>query len=519
MTYFFENYELDPARRELRRGPDRLTVEPQVFDLLHYLVENSERIVSKDDLIAGVWDGRIVSDSTLSSRITAVRQAIGDTGESQRLIRTVPRKGFRFVGSIQKSSSNAASSTTSSQSAALALPDRPSIAVLPFDNLSGDPEQEYFAEGMAEDIITALSQFRWLFVVARGSSFTFKGRAVDVKQVGNALGVRYVLEGSVRKAGKQVRITAQLVDTLTNAHLWADRFDGALENIFDLQDKVTANVVGAIAPKLEQAEIERAKRKPTDSLDAYDVYLRGVASAIAYTHEGDDEALRLFYRAIALDPEFAVAHGWAAWMYLNRKTAGRLGDRTQAIAEGTRLSRRAVELGHDDAAALCWGGFALAYLAHELDHGMTHLDRALTLNPNLSSAWYCRGWLRVYSGETEPAIDDFHRALRLSPLDPLIFRMQAGIAYAYFFAGQYEDAAAWADKAVRARPNWMTAVRGAAACHALAGRLPEAQRLMATMRQVDPALRRSNLNELLPLRRPQDFERWSDALGKAGLPA
>jgi TolB-like protein/class 3 adenylate cyclase len=401
---------------------------------------------------------------------------------------------------------------------ALALPDRPSIAVLPFQNMSGDAEQEYFADGMVEDIITALSRIRWLFVIARNSSFTYKGRTVDVKQVGRELGVRYVLEGSVRKSVNRVRITGQLIDASTGTHLWADRFDGALEDIFDLQDRVTASVVSAVAPKLERVEIERAKRKPTESLDAYDYYLRGVASAIPYTREGDNEALRLFYRAIELDPDFAVAYGWAAWIFVTRKSNGWMTDRALEIAEAVRLGRRAVELGDDDAAALCWGGFALAYVAYELDDGIAYVARALVLNPNLAAAWYVSAWLRVYIGEPEDAIERLARAIRLSPLDPFIFRMHAGIAYAHFFAGRYDDASSWAEKAVRARPTWLTAVRGAAASHALAGRLDEAHKYMARMRELDPALCISNLKDLLPLRRVEDFAKWAEALRKAGLP-
>ena len=280
MQFVFGDCVLDPDRRELTRGSEAVPIGPQVFDLLLYLLRNRERVVSKDSLLDAVWAGRIVSESTLTSHINAVRKAIGDSGQEQRLIRTVARKGFRFVGDVSEvrvpeglASPNAElTELTEAPPLALALPDKPSIAVLPFQNMSGDPEQEYFADGMVEDIITALSRIGWLFVIARNSSFTYKGRAVDVKQVGRELGVRYVLEGSVRKAANRVRITGQLIDATTGAHLWAERFDGALDDIFDLQDQVTASVVGAIAPQLEQAEIERAKRKPTESLDAYDYY-------------------------------------------------------------------------------------------------------------------------------------------------------------------------------------------------------------------------------------------------------
>jgi adenylate cyclase len=401
---------------------------------------------------------------------------------------------------------------------ALSLPDKPSVAVLPFTNIGGDPEQEYFAAGIVEEIITALSRFSSLLVIARNSSFIYKDRTVDVKQVARELGVRYVLEGSVRKFANRVRITGQLIDASTGAHIWADRLDGELEDIFDLQDQISANVVGAVAPKLELAEIERAKRKPTDSLDAYDYYLRGVAGAIPYTKEGDIEALRLFYRAIELDHDFAVAHGWAAWIFHNRKNNGWMTNRAEEIAEGTRLARRAVELGGDDAAALCWGGYALAYLAHELDDGIAYLDKALILNPNLAAPWYLSGWLRVFLGEPDDAIERFVRAIRLSPLDPFICRMHAGIAYAHFFAGRHEEARSWAEKAVRPRPNWLTAVRGAAVSYAIVGRLEEARKYMEHMRKLDPTLCISNLKDLLPLRRAEDFAKWADALRAAGLP-
>jgi len=400
----------------------------------------------------------------------------------------------------------------------LALPDKPSIAVLPFQNMSGDLEQEYFADGMVEEIVTALCRFKQLFVIARNSSFTYKGRAVDLKQVGRELGVAYVLEGSVRKSGNMLRITGQLIDAKTGGHLWADRFEGGLEDIFQLQDKVTINVISALIPKLEQVEIDRVKRKPTESLDAYDNYLRAVASAMPYTREGDTEALRLFYRAIELDPDFAVAYGRAAWIFVTRKSNGWLVDRERELAEGTRLARCAAELGNDDAAALCWAGFALAYLAHELDEGIALLDRALNLNPNLAAAWYVSGWLMVYFGEPVEAIERFATAMRLSPRDPLIFRMHAGVAYAHFFASQYDEASAWAERAVRARPTWLTAVRMAAVSGALAGRLDEAKKSMERMREMDPELRISTLKDLLPLRRAEDFAKWADALRLAGLP-
>jgi TolB-like protein len=398
------------------------------------------------------------------------------------------------------------------------LPSKPSIAVLPFQNLSGDPEQEYFADGMVEEIITALSRFTNLFVVARNSSFTYKGRAVDVKQVGRELGVRYVLEGSVRKASDRLRITGQLIDTATGATQWADRFDGGLADIFDLQDQVTASVVAAIAPKLERAAIERAKRKPTESLDAYDYYLRGMAGVYRWTREANGEALKMFYRAIELDPDFASAYGMAARCYSQRKTAGWVVDRAKEVAEAARLARRAAELGRDDAVALWTAGIALAFVVGDLDEGVTFTDRALALNPNLVWALIFNGWANVFIGEPEVAIQRFARAMRLSPQDPLYFQMQAGTALAHFFAGRYAEASTLGETAMRDQPNFLLGWSTMAASGALAGRTEEAGKAMERLRQLAPELRLSNLKDLLALRRAEHFAKWEEGLRKAGLP-
>jgi TolB-like protein/Tfp pilus assembly protein PilF len=398
----------------------------------------------------------------------------------------------------------------------LTLPDKPSIAVLPFQNMSGDPEQEYFADGVVEEIITALSRFRHLFVIARNSSFTYKGRAVDVKQVGRELGVRYVLEGSVRKAGNKVRITGQLVDAATGVHLWADRFDGALEDIFDLQEQVTAKVVGAIAPRVEQAEIERAKRKPTESLDAYDYYLRGMANHHLWTREGTEEAVSAFKRAIELDPNFASAYGMAARCYPQRAGSGWVIDRENEIAEAERLARRAAELGSDDAVALCTAGFAL--IPVDIKGAAALIERALALNANLAWAWLFSGWVKVVLGHPEVAIEHIGRAMRLSPHDPQIFNMHAATACAHFVAGRYAEALSWADMAVRERSNYLLATCIAAASSALTRRSAETERAMARVRQLDPGLRISNLKYLFPFHRSEDLAKWEEAMRKAGLP-
>jgi TolB-like protein len=524
LRYLFEEYAFDTDRRELRRGADVVSVAPQVFDLLDYLIRNRERVVSKDDLINTIWNGRIVSDAALTTRLNVARGAIGDTGEEQRLIKTLPRKGFRFVGQVREAQGPAGATVTGNleeePKRALPLPDKPSIAILPFTNLSSDPEQEYFADGMVDDIITALSHFKALFVIARNSSFTYKGRAVDVKQVGRELGVRYVLEGSVRKAANRVRVTEQLVDTATGAHLWADRFDGGLGDIFDLQDRVTESVVGAIAPVVEKAEIERARRKPTESLDAYALYLRGLARFYQFAgRQANDEALRLFNRAIELDPDFASAYGRAASCYAFAKFNGWFSNTANEIAEVKRLAQRAVELGKDDAVALTAGGWALVNVVRDLELGPALIDRALVLNSNLAVAWYHGGWVKNYLGEPKLAIERFARAMRLSPLDPRVSGMRAGTAIAHFFLGRYAEAASWAAMALQDRPDFQSGLRIAAASNAMAGRPEQAHRAVARLRQLNPALRVSNLKDVVgPYRRAEDLTRLEEGLRKAGLP-
>jgi TolB-like protein/tetratricopeptide (TPR) repeat protein len=401
----------------------------------------------------------------------------------------------------------------------LTLPDRPSIAVLPFQNMSGDPEQEYFADGMAEDIITGLSRISWLFVIARNSSFTYKGKAVDVTQVGRELGVRYVLEGSVRKAGNRVRITGQLIDATTGGHIWADRFEGPLEDVFDLQDRVTTSAVGAIEPRLQRAEIERAGRKPTESLDAYDYFLRGMANVHLLTRDGLGEARRLFMRATERDPNYASPYGMAAWCSVIIRNNGWMVDPETEIEDGVRLARRAVAAGKDDSTALWSGGHSLAYLAGEVEAGAAYVDRALILNPNSAAAWQMSGWLRIYLGEPSNAIERFERAMRLSPLDPLIYVSWAGMAFAHVFAGLYEEAALWAAKARHEQPNFTLAVRVAAQAYALSDRLAEAREAMARLRELNPALRLADIDRVAPpLRRPEDRARFIESLRKAGLP-
>lgn len=388
---------------------------------------------------------------------------------------------------------------------AASLPDRPSIAVLPFQNLSSSPEQDYFADGVVEVIIVALSRMGRLFVIARNSSFTYKGRVTNVKDVGRELGVRYVLEGSVQAAAGRVRVTGHLIEAATGGHLWADSIEGRLEDIFEVQDQVTARVVGAIAPEIEKAEIDRARRKPTDSLDAYDYFLRGLAEVHKWKRGANSEASRLFGKAVELDPGFAAAWGMAARCLSQRKASGWSTD-------------HAAELGTDDAVALATAGIGLAFVAGDIVDGGALLERALALNPNLAMTWLFIGWVNVWNGEPDRALTQLAQAMRLSPNDPQLAMMQAAKACAHFFAHRDADAVDWARTSVRTQPGHRIGTCILAASLACSGETIEARDAMSRLLTIDPNLRVSNLRDSFPLRRPEDLQRWTEGLRCAGLP-
>ena len=532
MIYRFEDYSLDGGRRELRLGGEIVAIEPQVFDVLEFLIVNRDRVVSNDDLIRAVWQSRIVSEGTVSTRINAVRHALGDSGAHQRLIRTLPRKGYRFVGNIHPEPGSAGDlSATERPGAPAEASNRPSIAVLPFANLSGDGDQTYFADGMVDEIITALSRIKWLFVIARTSSFTYRDRAVDVRQIGRELGVRYILEGSVRKAGNRVRILSQLVDTQTGAHVWAERFEGWLDDVFDLQDRLAARIVGALGPKLQQAEIERVRHKPTESLVAYDCLLRGMASFHRFTREATDQALAQFQHAIELDPDFATPYGMAANCYVRRKQTRWWADEAKDTADALRVARAAVEFGNDDVIALSAGGWTLAYVGLELDDGIAFIDRALELAPNLAPAWTYSGWARMFRGEYETAIKHLAESMRMSPLNPLMVartgaaariflaHQQTGVAFGHYFAGRYDEAGRWAERALRTQPDNHSALRIGAAAAAMGGCLTSAKHLCGRLQHVDPGACLSNMASTFgPYRNPEHRARFAEGLRRAGLP-
>ena len=483
MRYLFEDYALDTDRRELRRGGTLVAIEPQVFDLLAYLVQHGDRVVTKDDLFTAVWNGRFVSESALTTRINAARTALGDDGKAQRLIRTLRGRGFRFVGDVRVSR-DATSSTTSEAAPTLALPDKPSIAVMPFQNMSGDPEQEYFADGMVEEIITALSRIRWLFVIARNSTFIYKGQAVNVIDVGKQLGVRYVLEGSVRKAGSRVRITGQLIDASTGAHVWADIFDGSLEDVFDLQAKVAGSVAGVIEPTLVAAEMHRVSQRPTSDATAYDLYLQALAHLFDWEKNSNLAALDLLRSAVDRDPNYGPALVLMGRCYFASDLNGwSQGNRDRAL----EAARRALLVAGDNPQVLSSAGFIFGYFGEDIEASMELADRALMLNPSYAKGWYESGTLRLWAGQPDSAISYLEKYLRLSP--------KAGTAGAYmclgmahFFARRFEDATRMLLLAKQERPNWPPTYRFLAACYAQMGQLADARATVERLRAITPLL-------------------------------
>ena len=397
----------------------------------------------------------------------------------------------------------------------LALPDKPSIAVLPFQNMSGDPEQEYFADGMVEEITTALSRFKALFVIARNSSFTYKGRAVDIKQVGRELGVRYVLEGSVRKAAGKVRMTGQLIDTTTGVHLWADRYEGDSGDVFALQDRMSEVVVSAIAPKLIQTEIEIAARRRPENLGAYDLCLRALPHFYSLTREGMVEALHFLSRALEIDPRYGTAASLAAGCHVFNIVQGWAADLKSETAEATRLSLLALSIDPNDPETLAMVGRGRAYLSGDFDAAIEMVDRAVALNPNSASVWDNRSWVYQYAGRAEEAIQSFERAIRLSPLDPMLYSRFAGMGIALLKLNRFEEAVAAANRALRQDQTFSTTYRCLAAGLAHLGREDEAKHAVARLLEIEPNFR---LSEWVARAGKWQSSQFLEGLRKAGLP-
>ena len=513
MLYFFETYALDTDRRELKRGGELVALEPQVFDLLVYLIENRERVVSKNDLIASVWQGRIVSESTLTSRINAARKAIGDSGEQQSLIRTVPRKGLRFVGALQD---QPAAEAAPADPARLLFPlaDRPAIAVLPFTNMSGDPEQEYFSDGISEDIITALSKLRWFLVIARNSSFIYKGKSVHLNQIADELGVRYVVEGSVRKAGDQVRITAQLNDVATGSHIWAERYDRSLADVFAVQDEITEAIVAAIEPQLYAAENFRAQRKPPDSLDAWDLVMRALSHYWRVTRQDNVVAQALLEKAISIDPNYGQALGVLASSYMFSAHMGWGEINTPANAEHAALA--AIRVDSEDP----WAHYALGYvhlISRRFDDSLAEFELALRLNSNFALAQGYYGLSLAYNGRWQEAVDAVQRALRLSPRDPFSAVYCGIAAYAQFNGRNYQEAIKLAREALRQRGDFVGAHRVLTAAAAMAGQMDLARQALQELRRAQPNISLAWIAANMPIRHEAEREHYLAAFRKAGL--
>ena len=533
MIYRFGRYALDTDRLELSCGVDPVAVEPQVFRLLLCLIEHRNRVVSKDELIERVWDGRIVSDATLNTRINAVRRAVSDSGETQTVIRTVARRGFRFVADVREvvtgepGRAPALPATAISQASragahggetkTLALPDLPSIVVLPFENRSGDPAQEYFSDGITEDVTTALCQIRWLFVVARSTASAYKGQSRDVRRIAQEFGVRYVVDGSVRRSEDRVRITAQLIDGMTGGQVWAKRFDRTRADILGFQDELTETIIGAIEPELGKAEQRRARSKKPESLDAWDLCQQGMWRLYRRTKDDLAAAHGLFEQALQLDPTLTMALTGSVDAYYYEVVLGHADAPAECRAQALATARRAIEVGAEDAAAHNAMGKA-RIVRREHDAAIPELELALEMNPSLAWAHYGLGAAIIFSGrDGHEAIPHIQRAMRLSPRDAHMGSFMVRMAEAHLAIDEYDEAVAWARKALR-EPGFQPS-RYAVLISSLGhlGRLPEAQRVVEELGVMGFDLSLAFVRRMHLYTPNTTFEHYLDGLRKAGL--
>jgi TolB-like protein len=510
----FGLFRLDADAGILFHGAEPLQLGRRAVALLALLAQRAGAPVSKEALVEAAWPGLAIEDSNLTVQIAAVRRVFQDLAGGADWIETLPRRGYRYVGPAVTTQDQDRTSAVFA-SPTLALPDRPSIAVLPFSNLSGDADQDYFIDGTVDDIITGLSRINWLFVIARNSTFTYKGRTVDVKQVGRELGVRYVLDGSVRRARDRVRITAQLVEASTGAHVWAERYDRPYDDLFALQDEIALSVVGAIAPSLRRAEIERVKRKRPDSLDAYDLVLRAQPDVDSGMPQQVTRALALLERAIALEPGYALAHGNAAMCH--HCLFLRAGLQEVERAASIRHARSAIVHGQDDALALTWAGFSLGMDAHDRAAAFTALEAALAISPSSALTYILGSVMLAWGGNAERAIEWSERGLRLSPFDSWAWAAFDAQALSHFHQGRHEEAAHAAYRSVQANSaHSITYVQLAAALAAL-GRLEEAKAAAARVVELHPTFRYGRQFSGVNCA-PALAASLGDALRAAGLP-
>jgi TolB-like protein len=491
-THRFGPFSLDADAGMLFCGSDPVVLGQRAVALLRALLERRGELVSKDALITAAWPGLAVEDSNLTVQMAALRRALEERAGGANWIETLPRRGYRYIGPAVAGHPAAEASPWTAADAnpaspALSLPDKPSIAVLAFQNMSGDPEQDYFADGMVDDVITGLSRIKWLFVIARNSTFAYKGRAVDVKQIGRELGVRYVLEGSLRKTADRVRITAQLIDAATGAHVWAERYDRKSDDIFALQDEIALSVVSTIEPSLRRAEVERVRRKRPDSLGAYDLVLRAQSDVYSGMPDRATKALVVLERALALDSSYALAHGFAAMCHHNLFL--RAGLHEQNRAASMRHARAAILHGQDDALALTFAGFSIGMDGHEPAAAFAAFEAALAVSPSSALTYILGSVIFGWTGEAERAIEWSERALRLSPFDPWAFAAFHALMLGHFLRGRYQEAVAAAYKAVQSNPAHSISYMLLAAPLAKLGRLEEAKAAAARVLELQPAFR------------------------------
>jgi TolB-like protein len=524
VQFHFADHMLDTDRRELRRGASPIPVEPQVFDLLTYLVQNRDRVVSKDDLIASVWGGRITSDSTLTSRIYAARKAVGDSGDHQRLIRTIARRGLRFVGDVRAQPASAAPVQAVGQTAdhidarprpAQPSHGRPVIAVLPFVNMSGDPEQEYFSDGISEDIITALSKLRWFYVIARNSTFIYKGKPIHLKRIAEELGVGYVVEGSVRRGGDRVRITAQLNDVVTGSQIWAERYERDLADVFTTQDEIAEAVVASIEPQLYAAENFRAKRKPPDSMDAWGLVMRALSHYWRVTRQDNVAAQALLEQAIAIDPQYGQALGVLAASHTFSAYMG-WADMTTSVAVAEPAALAAVRADGEDP----WAHYALGcvhLLTRRFEDSLAEFELALRLNPNFSPARGLYGVVLTFCGRWQEGNEAAGRALRLSPRDPFSAIYYGVASYAQFVGRNYDEAMRLARAAIRLRGDYVGGFRVLTAAAGLAGRADVAASALQELRRAQPNISLGWVADQMPFKQDTEREQYLHGFRRAGL--
>jgi TolB-like protein/Tfp pilus assembly protein PilF len=518
VQFIFADHTLDTDTRELRRGGVPIAVQPLVFDLLVHLVENRDRVVTKEDLFAALWGGRMVADSTLATHINAARRAIGDSGEEQKLIRTVARKGIRFVGEVQSLPAGhepAAAAPSPARPVALPPSDRPAIAVLPFNNMSGEAAQEYFSDGISEDLITALSKLRWFFVIARNSSFSYKGRAASMKELARELGVDYVVEGSVRKDGNRVRITVQLIDVTTGSHVWAERYDRELADVFAVQDEITEAIVAAIEPQLYAAESFRARRKAPESLDAWELVMRALSHFWRMTREDNLAAQKLLEQAIAIDPNYAQA---LAVLAVSRTFGARMGwEDTQASAEfAERAGLAALRADGEDPWAHVALAAAYSYLGR-IEDALAGYETAISLNPSFSLAHGYYALVLSWNGRFREGAEAARRALNLSPRDPFSAIFYGVAAYAAYVERNYAEAIRLCRESIRLRNDFVGAYRVMVAAAGMADDKELARAMLPELRRVHPEISLEWVAQQLPLPLVEEREHFLEGLRRAGL--